>query len=152
MRVGLSPFGVKNVATSASAPSTRSMEKQLRDQEQHLTQAMVQAVEQGREVSTDETNDVADLAVLSYQKEMLFTQSTEGRNQLQLVRSALARIADGTFGQCVNCHQQIGAKRLEAVPWTPYCIDCQEKAENGSLPDIEHTGEHALMGKNSSTI
>ena len=128
------------------------MEKQLREQEQHLTQAMVQAVEQGREVALDETNDVADQAVSSYQKEMLFTQSTEGRNQLQLVRNALARIADGTFGQCINCHQQIGAKRLEAVPWTPYCINCQEKAETGSLADLEHTGEHALMGKNSSTI
>ena len=126
------------------------MEQQLHEQEQHLTQIMVQAVEQGREVTQDETNDVADLAVSSYQKEMLFTQGTEGRNQLQLVRNALARIQDGTFGQCVNCPREIGIKRLEAVPWTPYCIDCQEKAERGELEDLEGTGEHALMGKNST--
>ena len=134
------------------APSTLSAEKQLRDQEQHLTQAMVQAVEQGREVTTEETNDVADQAVLSYQKEMLFTQSTEGRMQLQLVREALARIADGTFGECTNCHQKIGAKRLEAVPWTPYCIDCQEKAEAGDLPDLESAADHALTSKGSATL
>jgi DnaK suppressor protein len=126
------------------------MEQQLRNQEQHLTQVMLQAVEQGREVTADETNDIADQAVSSYQKEMLFTQGTEGRNQLQLVRNALARISDGTFGECVNCHQTIGAKRLEAVPWTPYCIACQEKAESGELQDLEHTGEHALVSKSSN--
>lgn len=132
------------------APSIRNMEQHLREQEQHLTQVMVQAVEQGREATADDTNDVADQAVSSYQKEMLFTQGTEGRNQLQLVRNALARISGGTFGECVNCHQPIGAKRLEAVPWTPYCIVCQEKAESGELQDLEHTGEHALAGKTST--
>jgi DnaK suppressor protein len=132
--------------TTSVAPSIRNMEKQLRQQEQHLTRVMVQAVEQGREVNADETNDVADQAVLSYQKEMLFTQGTEGRNQLHLVRNALARISEGTFGECVSCHETIGAKRMEAVPWTPYCIACQEKAEAGELHDAAGHGEHALAG------
>lgn len=126
------------------------MESQLRQQEQHLTQVMVQAVEQGREATADDTNDAADQAVSSYQKEMLFTQGTEGRNQLQLVRNALTRIADGSFGECINCHQTIGARRLEAVPWTPFCIVCQEKAEAGELHDLEHTAEHALAAKSSN--
>lgn len=137
------------MATSTS-PSLRNMEKQLREQEQHLTQVVVQAVEQGREATAEDTNDAADQAVSSYQKEMLFTQGTEGRNQLQLVRNALARISDGSFGECVNCHQTIGARRLEAVPWTPFCIECQEKAEAGELEDLQHPGEHALTGRGST--
>lgn len=93
------------------------------------------AVEQGRETATEDTQDAADQAVLSYQKEMLFRQGTHGAGQLTLIRGALGRIAEGTFGDCIQCGSVIGAKRLEALPWTPYCIECQEKIENGELTD-----------------
>ena len=42
------------------------------------------------------------------------------------VDAALKRISEGTFGQCLNCKQEINAKRLEAIPWVRYCITCQE--------------------------
>jgi DnaK suppressor protein len=48
---------------------------------------------------------------------------------LQAVESALGRIRDGSFGQCLSCGNEIGGARLEAVPWTPYCIQCQEDFE-----------------------
>src|SRR5271169_1218243 len=94
---------------------------------------MISAVEQGRETSTDETLDVADQAVASYQKELLFSQGTNGHLQLSRIRAALDRISDVTYGECLNCGKTIGIKRLEALPWTPYCIDCQEKIEKGEL-------------------
>lgn len=40
--------------------------------------------------------------------------------------AALKRISEDTFGQCLNCEQEINAKRLEAIPWVRYCITCQE--------------------------
>ena len=40
--------------------------------------------------------------------------------------SSLTRINEGTFGECLNCGQEINAKRLEAIPWVRYCITCQE--------------------------
>ena len=52
---------------------------------------------------------------------------------LQLVDDALARIKDGTFGECVSCHEELQQKRLEAVPWARHCIACQEKMERGQL-------------------
>jgi DnaK suppressor protein len=52
---------------------------------------------------------------------------------LQLVDDALARIKDGSFGECISCHEELQQKRLEAVPWTRYCITCQEKMEQGLL-------------------
>ncbi len=94
---------------------------------------MLSAVAQGRESAADETQDVADQAVASYQKELLFSQGTNGHAQLRLVREALNRLEEGTFGECTHCGETIGAKRLEALPWTPYCIVCQEKVENGEL-------------------
>jgi len=55
---------------------------------------------------------------------------------LQMVENALVRIREGAFGECVNCGNEINPKRLEAVPWTRYCIDCQEKLEKGQLEPV----------------
>lgn len=110
-------------------------EEPLRHQQKQLEKTMLSAVKQGRQTATEETLDIADLAVSSYQKEMLFSQGTEGHAQLTLVRLALERLDEGTFGECMHCGKTIGEKRLEALPWTPYCIECQEKIELGELDD-----------------
>jgi len=115
--------------------STRHYQEKLLTQKQFLEQAMSTAVEQGRETVADDTQDVADQAVLSYQKEFLFSQGTTGHQQLRLVQQALNRVKEGSFGECVHCSNEIGLKRLEALPWTPYCINCQEKIENGEIED-----------------
>jgi DnaK suppressor protein len=94
---------------------------------------MLITVKEGRQAVAEDTLDVADQAVFSYQKELIFTQGTEGHSQLSLVRLALERLHEGSFGQCLHCGQSIGEKRLDALPWTPYCIDCQEKIETGEI-------------------
>jgi DnaK suppressor protein len=113
----------------------RQHEEKLRQQQALLERSMLTAVEQGRQTGADETQDVADQAVSSYQKELLFTQGTNGHSQLSLVRLALERIDEGSYGECLQCGTTIGEKRLDALPWTPYCIDCQEKIENGEIED-----------------
>jgi len=118
-----------------SSENIRRLEEKLREQQAFLERNMLTAVEQGRQTVADATQDVADQAVSSYQKELLFTQGTNGHNQLSQVHLALERIEEGSYGECLQCGNAIGAKRLEAVPWTPYCIDCQEKIENGEIAD-----------------
>ena len=39
------------------------------------------------------------------------------------------RIDEGTFGVCLHCEEDISPKRLNAVPWTAFCIQCQEQAD-----------------------
>jgi RNA polymerase-binding protein DksA len=46
------------------------------------------------------------------------------RAQFDQVEHALARLEAGTFGRCTSCGREIGVERLEAIPWTPVCIDC----------------------------
>ena len=53
---------------------------------------------------------------------------------LKMVRSALNRLEAGTYGTCVACEQRIPKKRLAAVPWTPFCIACQEAADEREDP------------------
>ncbi len=107
----------------------------LLQQQALLERAMHTAVREGRESSTDDLQDAADHAVQSYQKELLFLQGTHGHVQLTQVRAALDRVQDGSFGECQHCGNLIGIKRLEALPWTPYCIECQEKIETGQIED-----------------
>jgi DnaK suppressor protein len=113
-------------------------EKRLRQRQNELEQALASTVEQALASTVHDAQDVADLAVAGYQKEMLFSQGTQRNSQLRLVRQALDRIADGSFGDCVLCYRAIGAKRVEALPWTPYCIDCQEKIEKGEIEPQAH--------------
>ena len=47
-------------------------------------------------------------------------------NQLQNARAALRRVKDGSFGTCQECDEEISPKRLDAIPWAPFCIVCQE--------------------------
>ncbi|AXC13463.1 C4-type zinc finger protein, DksA/TraR family [Acidisarcina polymorpha] len=135
MRTNDSRYFEGALEVTHSPETVRQFEDKLLRQQADLQRAMLSAVEQGRETSTDDTQDVADQAVASYQKELLFSQGTNGHVQLTLVRAALDRLSDGTFGECLQCGETIGIKRLEALPWTPYCINCQEKIENGELED-----------------
>ena len=119
----------------AQSQNVQRFEEKLRQQQTLLERSMLTAVEEGRQTVADATQDVADQAVSSYQKELLFTQGTTGHAQLSQIRFALERIGEGSYGECLQCGNTIGSKRLEAVPWTPYCIDCQEKIENGEIED-----------------
>ena len=49
------------------------------------------------------------------------------RLELSRVEAALRSIDDGTYGTCTNCGNPIPPERLEAIPWTPHCIDCARK-------------------------
>ena len=46
------------------------------------------------------------------------------------VRAALQRLDGGNFGVCVECENEIGSKRLAAIPWTASCIECQRAADS----------------------
>lgn len=50
---------------------------------------------------------------------------------------ALARIENGTYGECVECSESISPKRLRAVPWTELCIKCQESTEKRQATEKE---------------
>jgi DnaK suppressor protein len=53
-------------------------------------------------------------------------------SRLRDAQAALRRIDTGTFGICLDCQEDINLKRLSAVPWTRFCIACQEAAEHES--------------------
>ena len=109
--------------------------KRLEERQLALRKTVSRTEEDGRIADQDTAQDIADRAASSYTKEFLFSQSNNDRQLLQMVETALLRIREGGFGECVSCGEEINAKRLEAVPWTRYCIACQEKLESGQLEE-----------------
>jgi DnaK suppressor protein len=109
--------------------------KRLEERQQELRRMVTKTEQDGRTVDEDSAQDIADRAASSYTKEFLFSQSNNDRQILQMVDGALARIREGSFGECISCGKEINAKRLEAVPWTRHCIECQEKLEQGLLEE-----------------
>jgi DnaK suppressor protein len=109
--------------------------KRLETRQQELRRMVSRTQQDGRSADEDTAQDIADRAASSYNKEFLFHQSNNDRQLLQMVDSALSRIREGSFGECISCGKEINPKRLEAVPWTRHCIECQEKLEQGRLEE-----------------
>jgi DnaK suppressor protein len=74
--------------------------------------------------------DEADRAKSTEAQELFSRLSTQERETLETIERALRRVDEGTFGICVVCQREIGAKRLEAVPWATRCIRCQQRVED----------------------
>lgn len=109
--------------------------KTLEERQQALRRNVSRTELDGRNAEEGTAQDIADRAATSYNKEFLFHQSNSERQLLAMVEGALNRIREGTFGECISCGKEINSKRLDAVPWTRHCIECQEKLEQGILEE-----------------
>ncbi len=110
--------------------------KVLEERQRQLRHSVMRTEEDGRSVDeSDVAQDIADRASSSYQKEFLFHRSNSDRYLLQMAEAALARIREGSYGECVTCGNEINPRRLEAVPWARHCISCQQKLESGEVSE-----------------
>ena len=114
-----------------------SFKKRLEDRQKELRRMVSRTEQDGRTADDEATQDIADRAASSYNKEFLFHQSNNDRQLLNMVEGALNRIREGSFGECISCGKEINSKRLDAVPWTRHCIECQEKLEQGILEETQ---------------
>ena len=91
----------------------------------------------GNDLSIDdsETPDPVDLAVRNYSKNVQLALSENESRQLELIDEALERLEEEEYGICQNCEKEINPKRLAAIPWARYCLDCQELREQGLLDE-----------------
>lgn len=71
----------------------------------------------------------ADLSNDNYEEEVTLGLLENEDQLLVEINDALERIEQGTFGRCEECHQEISQERLDAVPYTRYCIQCALKLQ-----------------------
>ena len=86
-------------------------------------------------IAIEQTPDTLDQVQFAAARELKTRSLERETGQLREVRAALKRIADGTYGDCLDCDEPIGPKRLTAVPWATLCIRCQERAERSNLEE-----------------
>jgi DnaK suppressor protein len=103
--------------------------KKLLEKKAEIGHKLSEVYNESKEMETNIAQDLVDKAETSYTKEFLLSLSDQEREQLVLIDEAIKRIKKREFGICQQCQKEIGKKRLAALPWTPYCIDCQEKVE-----------------------
>ena len=80
-------------------------------------------------ITIEKSADALDEVQHASERELAIRNLDRESNLLRNVRSALRRIDDGSFGVCLHCEEEISPKRIAAVPWAPYCIQCQEQAD-----------------------
>src|SRR5438132_14210986 len=92
-------------------------------------------------IAIEKTPDALDEVQLAGERELAIRNLDRESNLLRNVRLALARMADGSYGTCMHCDEEIKPKRLDAVPWTKYCIRCQEAADRHEFESQESFNE-----------
>ncbi len=115
-----------------TAANLQKVKERLLNERELLIQKL-----KGNDLSIDdaETPDPVDLAVRNYSKNVMLAVSENESRQLSLVDEALLRVEDEEYGLCQNCEKSINQKRLAAIPWARYCLDCQELVEKNLLDD-----------------
>lgn len=105
------------------------LRQKLEFQLQETRQSLRRMEQEAQSLDTESTKDSADRCVISVSKESLFERSSQRRTVLRLIEAALKRISDGSFGMCVSCAEEIQDQRLQALPWTQFCLRCQGELE-----------------------
>lgn len=105
--------------------SLQQREAQLLQEIAHLQDQREQAQDAEdlpREPDANQSRDASD-------REVRHAEQLRDEHELQAVRAALKRIADGSYGECVDCGKPIALERLKANLAAMRCIACQTKAE-----------------------
>lgn len=104
--------------------------KRLLEKQRQLAEEVGRTAMYGKAQDDDSIKDLGDQANTAYNREFFFELGNGDRRVLRDVVSALKKIDDGSFGACERCGEAIAEKRLEALPFARYCIDCQRLIED----------------------
>jgi DnaK suppressor protein len=105
----------------------------LLEKEQELLTRLKEAGEIARKPGDEPVSDAGDASLENERKEEQFRDADADWRVLIQVREALERIQNGTYGRCLVDGEPIDEKRLEAIPWTPYCLKHQQLIEGARL-------------------
>ncbi len=104
-----------------------------------------------REGNKDEGMDAYDLASEERDREINFILSDRERVKIKQIDDALARLDDGSYGVCESCGLEIGEERLEAMPFSRLCRDCQQDQEREAKSQRRFDDEPQTYRKVGST-
>jgi DnaK suppressor protein len=96
-----------------------------------------QLLEARQDIRIETELEDMDRALDAAEREKAARRAERSSRLLLQVESALSRMKHRRYGVCLNCEEAIGEKRLEALSWAPFCVDCQQAL------DLLHQGAEA---------
>lgn len=110
------------------------LKKRLLDMRTDVLNEVNHNAEFSKEIGTDGVQDIGDVSANTYNRQILLSLNDGQRVILQEIDDALDRIKGGEYGNCIDCGDPIGEKRLVVRPQAKYCIDCKTEIEKGERP------------------
>ncbi len=142
----------RKISKTDKVKKDKDLEKQkqaLLNRRENLISSLSILSHQGKK--TERKGDSSDLAATSRDEELNLLLSDHERQELMAIDDALTRIEEGTYGFCEECDSRISFKRLEALPFAKYCVDCQSERENKDKLTRQNSSE-LLVNLFSDTI
>lgn len=110
-----------------------ALQSRLRGDVSHLTDEALRTNQ--REASGNLSSmpiHMADIGSDNFEQEFTLNLLENEAQVLGEIAGALERLQQGTFGRCEDCESAIPKARLNALPYTRYCVDCARKLEERS--------------------
>jgi DnaK suppressor protein len=82
-----------------------------------------------REMGQDGVPDIGDMSANTYNRDVLLNLSEAQRQKIRDIDAALDRLAQGVYGVCIRCEEEIDQRRMEVRPFSRYCIECKTDVE-----------------------
>ncbi|MBW2504326.1 MAG: TraR/DksA family transcriptional regulator [Deltaproteobacteria bacterium] len=109
------------------------IKKQLIQMRDELMKEVSDSYETCREMGQDGVPDIGDMSSIAYNRDVLFNLSETQQQRIRDIEAALNRMAEGEYGICMECGEEISPRRMEVRPFSRYCIECKTDIEkNGA--------------------
>ena len=82
-----------------------------------------------REMAQGDVPDIGDMSSATYERDVLLNLNEVQRQKIRDIDAALDRLAQGEYGICLGCGEDIPAKRMEVRPFSRYCVECKTDVE-----------------------
>ncbi|MGD0075082.1 MAG: TraR/DksA family transcriptional regulator [Candidatus Binataceae bacterium] len=141
----------KKVAAASRKKFLTKVRENLEETKAKLAQEIDSELKAEREANKDEGMDTYDLASEERDREISFILSDRERAKIKSIEDALSRLNDGSYGICESCGIEIAEERLEALPFTRLCRDCQQDQEREARTQRRFDDERSTYRKLGST-
>lgn len=123
------PFDIIKLGLTMNKKDLKKFQEILTERRQAILQNKESINEQSVVFDPNDLPDEVDLASSETDQAVNLKLRDRERFLLRKIDKALAKIEEGTYGECESCGDPIGIKRLEARPVTDLCIQCKEEQE-----------------------
>ena len=92
-------------------------------------------------------NHPADSASDVFEAEKNIALKADIKRRINLIEDAISRIKEGKYGICLSCKKDIPTERLESIPYTAFCIDCEREYEKNFSEENNRPIEEKVIGR-----